>query len=152
MNIGSDNRIFPFQSLDTDFGLTRSERQARLQQNWGFRCACALCSAPAANITASDGRRLRIRTLQEELKQQLQNKAFRGAIRLNHELLGLLAEEQLIPHLGEHYHVMARLYLAARDTQNVKKYSLLALEDLEAYGGPDTDDVIGELRELLRVL
>lgn len=47
---------------------------------------------------------------------------------------------------------MARLYLAARDAQNARKYSQLALEDLDAYGGPDTDDVVGELRELLRTL
>ena len=79
----------------------------------------------------------------------MQRKAFDKAIQLNHELHGLLDEEQLIPHLGEHYHVMARLYQATRDTKNVKKYSQLALE---AYGGPAAGDVIGELRELLRAL
>ncbi|KAH8881337.1 SET domain-containing protein [Thozetella sp. PMI_491] len=136
----------------TDFGLTRDERQTRLQQNWGFTCTCALCSASNKSTAISDDRRQRIREIQGRVAERLQKKKFRDAIKLNHELLKLIREEQLIPHLGEHYHVMAQLYLAAKDRTNGKKYARLALADLEAYGGPDAAATMEELREVLRLL
>ncbi len=82
----------------------------------------------------------------------MQEKQFHSAIELNHELLALLMDEQLVPHLGEHYHIMARLYIAAQDRKNARKYGRLALTDLEAYGDPSTAATVEELKEMLRVL
>lgn len=81
--------------------------------------------------------------------ERVQQRDFHSAIGLNEELVGLIVKENMAPHLGEHYEVLARLYLAATDLKSAKKYAVLALEELEANGGIEVYDSIEELRRLL---
>lgn len=125
------------------------ERQRALESRWGFKCTCELCSAAEAEIEASDRRRERIRAVRQDVLECVQRRDFHSAIELNEELVGLIVKENMAPHLGEHYEVLARLYLAATDLKNAKKYARLALSELEANGGSDVYDSIEELRRLL---
>jgi hypothetical protein len=136
-------------NADLELGLPFEERQWTLQSRWGFQCTCELCSAPAEEISASDRRRERIRVVRQEVLEHVQRRDFQSAIKLNEELFDLIVREKMAPHLGEHYEVLARLYLAATDLKSAKKYAQLALVDLEANGGSAVYDSIGELKRLL---
>lgn len=68
---------------------------------------------------------------------------------MNEEMVELIVKEGLAPHLGEHYEVLARLYLAATDLKNAKKFAELALIDMEANGGDAVYDGMKELRTIL---
>lgn len=87
--------------------------------------------------------------MRQEILEHVERRDFHSAINLNEELVGLIVKEHMAPHLGEHYEVLARLYLAATDLKNAKKYARLALVDLEANGGSNVYDSVGELRQLL---
>ena len=130
-------------------GLPFSERQQALQNRWGFQCTCDLCSAPKPEVSASDRRRERIRAVREEVLEYIQRRDFHSAIKLNEELVDLIGKEHMAPHLGEHYEVLARLYLAATDLKSAKKYASLALVDLQANGGRDVYDSVDDLKQLL---
>jgi hypothetical protein len=126
------------------------ERQQALLHRWGFRCTCELCLSSTQEREASDRRRERIRDVRKEVLEHVQRRDFHSAIKLNEELVGLIVKERMAPHLGEHYEVLARLYLAATDLDSAKKYAELALVDLEANGGSDVYDSVEELRSLLK--
>lgn len=136
-------------AADIEPGVLHAERQEMLLKRWGFKCSCSLCSAPAEEIAASDRRRERVQAIRKEVLKHVQNREFQGAIELNAEMLELIRKEDLAPHLGEHYEVLARLYLAATDLKNAKIFAQLALDDLEANGGVDVYDGIEELRTIL---
>lgn len=79
----------------------------------------------------------------------VKNKDFLSAIDLNEELIEIIVKEGLAPHLGEHYEVLARLYLAATDMTNAKRFAQLALDEMEANGGDKVYDGAKELRQIL---
>ncbi|OIW29330.1 SET domain-containing protein [Coniochaeta ligniaria NRRL 30616] len=152
------NRVIAFRDIEPgeeitisylEIGLPFEERQRGLRNRWGFQCTCELCSAAAADTETSDRRRERIRAVRQEVLGYVQRRDFHGAIKLNEELVGLIAKENMAPHLGEHYEVLARLYLAATDLKSAKKYARLALAELEANGGSDVYDSVDELSRLL---
>ncbi|KAK3315520.1 hypothetical protein B0H66DRAFT_628669 [Apodospora peruviana] len=137
----------------SEFGLTRAERQHILQAKWGFTCTCSLCTASQDEITASDARRLKIKALGPQVVQQVQSAQFRLAIELNREMVDLIAAEKLIPHMGEHYEVMARLHMGAGNKKEAKKYAKLAIADLEKFAsgwGKETEETLAELKELVK--
>ena len=80
-----------------DVGKTHEERQRALQR-WGFTCTCAMCTAPASEIAASDARRTRIRALKADIVEALnggdgnntnKNKNLDKAIEMAHEVVVL---------------------------------------------------------------
>lgn len=132
-----------------DIGNLYHERQHNLRSRWGFDCTCELCSSSVELRASSDRRRQKIRTMRQDVMKHVQHKNFIPAIKLNEELLGLIAKENMAPHMGEHYEVIARLYLAAMDLANAKRFARLALDELEANGGREVYDSISELEALL---
>ena len=128
--------------------MTYAQRQKALRR-WGFDCSCSLCSASAGEIAASDRRRLRVLEIREKVLTHVQRREFHAAINLNEEMVDLIMKEGLAPHLGEHYEVLARLYLAATDLKNAKKFAELAIIDMEANGGEDVYDGMKELKIML---
>ncbi|KXX78306.1 SET domain-containing protein 5 [Madurella mycetomatis] len=98
------------------FGLTSQARQQTLLQKWGFRCTCPLCSASPSVLAASDARRQKIAVLGEEVIKMLdRGEAPKRAAEMYEEVVEAVKEEGLVPHLGAHYEVLGRLYLAAGD-------------------------------------
>lgn len=136
-------------STDIEPGLPHATRQSTLLRRWGFKCTCSLCTASPTAILASDARRARVSELRASALQLVQARDFEGAIEQNAEMVELIRKENLAAHLGEHYEVLARLYLAATDLRNAKRFAALALEDLEANGGVEVYDGIGDLRTIL---
>lgn len=88
--------------------------------------------------------------MRQEVLEHVQHKDFLPAIKLNEELVELILRENMAPHLGEHYEVLARLYLAAMDLTNAKKFARMTLEHLQANGGIQVYDSIKELEALLQ--
>ncbi|KAK0705519.1 hypothetical protein B0H67DRAFT_471060, partial [Lasiosphaeris hirsuta] len=118
----------------SDWGLTYPERQRVLKQKWGFDCTCSLCSSSAKEIAESDARREAISRLGKEVLAQVEEQNYKEAIKLNREMLVALEDEALVPHMGDYYEVMARLYGALPDIDNAKKFAKLALEEFRAFG------------------
>lgn len=87
--------------------------------------------------------------IREKVLTHVQRREFHAAINLNEEMVDLIMKEGLAPHLGEHYEVLARLYLAATDLKNAKKFAELAIIDMEANGGEDVYDGMKELKIML---
>jgi hypothetical protein len=89
----------------TGEGDTREERQGALRRDFGFVCACALCSLEGAALKASNRRQRRIRELADEIVEA--GRAARtgggegggsgraGVVTLVEERLRLLQEEGL---------------------------------------------------------
>ncbi|GAA5861632.1 hypothetical protein JCM1840_005214 [Sporobolomyces johnsonii] len=71
---------------------TSSERSAALRSSFGFdRCLCSVCSAPPAEVAASDARRLEIKRLSEGLRD---GRADRKATLGKMERIRTLLEEE----------------------------------------------------------
>lgn len=133
-----------------EFGTAYGQRQHSLLHNWGFRCTCALCTAPSDELVASDRRRGRIGDIRQEVVELVQEKQFDRAISMSKEMIDLVLKEELVAHLGEHYEVLARMYYAVWDRDNTAKYARLAIADLEQYGGEEVyGATIGELKKIL---
>ncbi|KAK4108499.1 SET domain-containing protein, partial [Canariomyces notabilis] len=104
----------------TPFGLPSTSRQALLRQNWGFECACSLCASPPNELAASDARRKMIADLGQQvlgLVEKGSAASMKRAAELYSEVADAVREEGLVPHLGAHYEVLGRLYIAAGDTK-----------------------------------
>jgi len=136
--------------LDADFGLTFKERQNILLRRWGFRCTCSLCNATHADIVASDRRRKRLIDLRQELMAMVNNLDYMAAIEAYPEVMALVEREGLAEHMGEHYEVLARFHLAAGNRAFAEKYALMALDELERFGGSAAYDDMLELREFVQ--
>ncbi|KAM7183375.1 hypothetical protein V8F20_012643 [Naviculisporaceae sp. PSN 640] len=135
----------------SDFGLTHAERTPLLSSKWGFKCTCSLCTSPPAEIAASDKRRLKIKALGPEVISQVEAQNFGKAIELNEEMVDLIHTEGLVPHRGEHWEVMARLYLAnGNAVKEARKYLRKAIKEMEEFGGSWGDDSGEEKIEELR--
>lgn len=133
-----------------EFGTMYGQRQHSLLHNWGFRCTCALCTAPPEELLASDRRRERIGYIRQEIVELVHDRQFEKAISLSKEMIDLVLKEELVAHLAEHYEVLARLYYAARDRANTEKYARLAIADLQRYGGEELyGNTIEELKDML---
>lgn len=150
---------------DSPFGLPSAARRRTLLERWGFACACELCTAPAAELAASDARRDKIAALGREVVQTLDrlgsgsnssggddnnDKAgtrtrtrtktrteaeARRAVALYHEVVDAVRDEGLVPHLGAHYEVLARLYAAAGDVREAVEWLRRAEREVSGFKG-----------------
>ncbi|KAK0706096.1 hypothetical protein B0T26DRAFT_679823 [Lasiosphaeria miniovina] len=136
------NTVTAFRDIDvgeeitisySDFGLASTERKRILLQKWGFQCSCALCSADADTLAASDARRTEMRATGQRVLQRVEAGDFAAAVALNGALVAAVAEEKLVPHLGDHFDVMARLCLAAGDAEGAAKYARKAIAELKGF-------------------
>jgi len=72
-----------------------------------------------------------------------------GAVDLQEESVRLVMKENLAVHLGGSYEVLARLHAAIPNRRHAIHYTRLALSEMRAYGGPEAQDSIAELQEML---
>jgi len=63
-------------------------------------------------------------------------------------MYALIRHEGMVPHLGEHYEVMAKLHLAVGDRRGAKKYADMAREEVKVFGPSWGDDGLEDLEGL----
>lgn len=66
--------------------------------------------------------------------KHVENQDFKQAIKLHHEMMETIEEENLAPHMGDYYEVMTRLLAATKDMKQAKKYARLAIDEFGTAG------------------
>lgn len=115
--------------------ISHANRQHLLHDRWGFKCTCAACSAPAADVNASDTRLEKISSLWPFLIDKIGDEV-RGANRTTTpdsselaELLVSLAEiEGLDAVMLQPYRAAALEWNALGESSKAKHYAALAIE------------------------
>jgi hypothetical protein len=64
---------------------------------------------------------------------------WKQAIKTHREMIEMIEDEGLAPHLGDYYEVMTRLLAANKDMNSARKYARLALEEFEFSGEPNEE-------------
>ncbi|KAI0532073.1 hypothetical protein GGR58DRAFT_523593 [Xylaria digitata] len=109
--------------------LPREKRQRDLRR-WGFECTCSLCTASKTEIAASDYRREKIASLQEEVLKAIGELDGTTAVRAAHEILALVKAEDIPTMVASQYEVLARLFWKAGDTETATQYAQQSLDTL----------------------
>ncbi|KAI6265712.1 hypothetical protein MCOR27_011296 [Pyricularia oryzae] len=135
-----------------EFGMTYQSRQSTLLHRWGFKCTCALCSAPPSAVAASDARRTRAMSVRDGILAAVEAGELREAIELGKQLVDISAREGLASGLGDHYEVLARLHAAVGDLQGAGAYARRALEEMSVFGGSEAYGSFDELDLFVRNL
>lgn len=144
----------------------REVRRARTMRNWGFACACAQCTLPAALANASDHRLWRLYEVENALlvdrnappRPEKKNKKKNGGKQTDGKeggdgwsgdldavelLLSLYEQERLLDsHGASAYKVAALNYSAFRRRELAIKYALLALEAYIVEDGTRSEGVV----------
>lgn len=141
----------------------REVRRARTMRNWGFACACAQCTLPAALANASDHRLWRLYEVENALlvdrnspgpaagasKEKKKKKGGKEEDRWSGDLdavellLSLYEQERLLDsHGASAYKVAALNYSAFRRRELAIKYALLALESYIVEDGTRSAGVV----------
>lgn len=130
--------------------MTRPERQDMLRKRWGFTCSCSLCTAPDDVISASDARREGMRDLREKVLGHVNRSEYSQAVSHHIRMIEMIKEEGMMAPLGEHYEIVARLYMAVGDRERTVEWAKKAVDDLEIYGGREVYEQIWEMEEYIR--
>ncbi|KAL8365335.1 hypothetical protein RB595_004237 [Gaeumannomyces hyphopodioides] len=163
MDVSAVRDIQPYEEITISYiplGLT-SQARAWSIRDWGFECACALCSS-RRDDELSDSYRARLAELRGELQERQKSP---GGSReelaaLAAELLEIVEIEGLRPHLGEHYEALSDAFAVRTEVDgggswgDAVRYHRLALDAWVLYGGEDHVHVpnvrrrLGELERL----
>jgi hypothetical protein len=135
--------------LDAPLGYSYAERKTVLQA-WGFRCTCALCSAPREERELSDRRRERILEIHQTLGQA-SGLSERRVDELVLEATRLIELEELHPQLVEYNQQFAKAYLMTGNLRRARELIVEADKMWQLYGGEEHENVDG-MRELWRTL
>ncbi|OTA96847.1 hypothetical protein M434DRAFT_49351, partial [Hypoxylon sp. CO27-5] len=126
-------------------GLSYEDRKEDLK-NWGFSCACSLCTASKSERSASDKRRARLQHIYHELNEGATGKAELTAdtiYGLADEMESLVREEKLEAQLLVHYGAVARAYMRAGKLEEARKYVELCEDLWVRYAGEEEDYLAG---------
>jgi hypothetical protein len=124
--------IAPGEELSVSYlhlGMPSEKRQEGLRR-WGFTCSCELCSLAAKEKAASDARRTRIGTAEQELLSHWKEGKHMAAIHVGKEVLKILKQENLTSMLADQYVTLARLYLARGEREVAEEYVESAVDIL----------------------
>ncbi|TGJ80851.1 hypothetical protein E0Z10_g7920 [Xylaria hypoxylon] len=111
----------------------REKRQRDLRR-WGFQCKCSLCTASKTEIAASDYRREKIASLQDDLLKAIAELDGTTAVRAAYEILALVKAEDITSMVATQYEILARLFWKAGDTETATKYAQQSLDTLMDLG------------------
>ncbi|KAK1992041.1 hypothetical protein LX36DRAFT_645412 [Colletotrichum falcatum] len=142
--------ILPGEELSISYSMLNmlyKDRKRSLRE-WGFDCACALCSSPTA-VAASDARRARLQAVLAALEGPEASSSPPAVAELADELGRLAAREGLEAQAGEFYGTVARAYARAGEAGAARRYAAAAADRLERFAGYD-DDRTARARGLLR--
>ncbi|TLS25702.1 hypothetical protein PpBr36_07286 [Pyricularia pennisetigena] len=135
-----------------EFGMPYGTRQSTLQQRWGFKCTCALCSASPGAVAASDARRTRAASVLESITAAVEAGRLLDAIGLGEQLVDISAREGLASGLAVHYEVLTRLHVGVGDLEGAGGYARRALEEMRVFGGSEAYRSFDELDLFVRNL
>lgn len=139
------------QILDSELGLTHSERQSFLRSRWGFTCTCPLCTASPSAVIASDTRREEIRQIRDKVLALVHEREFKRAVGLYVEMLEIMDEEEMVAARGDHCAIVARMYGAVREWVEMEKWAGMAVEEMRLFGGEEVFEEVVEMEEMVRV-
>lgn len=123
----------------------RSERQRSLNDYWGFKCTCSLCSGSSEEIRASDSRLERIVELQKSLADWTPWSD--GTPAMAEELISLYEEERLHAAKATGHTFAALAYNAVGDSKIAEWHAEFALDAGMVNSGTDED--ADEMKKLL---
>lgn len=138
-----------------------TERQQYLESDYGFTCSCALCNAPESMRAISDGHRMEMATLRENIDMAVRRRRWADAARYASQALEKLSEAEVLapgildysltPLYLDHYEELAGIHVQLGDVGMAKSYGEKALEVASHLRGFDSFDA-QELRTFLRSL
>jgi len=126
---------------DAPLGLPREARHQALR-DWGFTCACQLCSASSDLVELSDKRRVRMWEICRALEDE-DDISKEGIASLAKELFYLVDQEQVWPQLVAHYEIVARAYMRIGALVDAKRFVSRTEKTWIEYGGVKHDNVEG---------
>lgn len=130
---------------------SRGARMRRLEETWGFRCACPACSMDRARAAESDARIAQIQRLWKASREEDRSRGKGGGGGSSPEMaeliISLYEQERLWGKLPGAYYFAAIEYNGAGDPWTATKYARLAIEVGIPILGEDADDV-REMRKL----
>lgn len=139
--------------------MTRSRRQHKLHETWGFNCTCSLCAQPADMADASDARIRKIKHLRSQLSiitspsqapsssmDVLMNRELAEAPQMAELLISLVEQERAQSLLLEAHQYAAVAWNSMGDKHAAVKHASLALEMGLVSAGPLDEDVLDMAR------
>lgn len=66
---------------------------------------------------------------------------FDEAVKLNKEMIQALTEEEILPHMGDYYEIMGRLYQAWGKKKEAVEWFEKALDEVEGFKADGADDL-----------
>ncbi|KAJ8127172.1 hypothetical protein O1611_g6465 [Lasiodiplodia mahajangana] len=137
-----DVKVVAFRDIEIGEEITISyiplnhprEKRQRDLRRWGFECKCSLCAASKTEIAASDYRREKIASLQENVMKAIGELDGTTAVRAAYEILTLVKAEDIPTMVASQYEVLARLFWKAGDTETATKYAQKSLDTLIELG------------------
>ncbi|KAI0400153.1 hypothetical protein F4802DRAFT_508630 [Xylaria palmicola] len=137
-----DVKVVAFRDIEVGEEITISyipmnhprEKRQRDLRRWGFECACSLCAASRTAVAASDYRREKIASLQEDVMSAIGRLDGTRAVRAAHEILTLVQAEDIPTMVASQYEVIARLFWKAGDAETATKYAQKSLDTLVDLG------------------
>ncbi|KAI3330398.1 hypothetical protein F4824DRAFT_344687 [Ustulina deusta] len=152
-----DVKVVAFRDIEMGEEITISyipmnyprEKRRRDLGRWGFECKCSLCTASKTEIAASDYRRGKIASLQEESIRAIGELDGTTAVRAAYEILALVEAEDIPTMVASQYEILARLFWKAGDTETAMKYAQQSLDTLIDLGYIDyrADDLLLLLKD-----
>lgn len=137
--------------------LSHDHRQHLLHDRWGFKCTCGACSAPAADINASDTRLEKISSLWPFLLdksgdevQEANRTVANNSTELAELLVSLAEIEGLDAVMLQPYRAAALEWNALGDPSKAKYYAALAIEyGINSFGSqnPMVRDMQGLMKD-----
>lgn len=122
-----------YRPQDLSHYLSATERATKIIDQWGFQCACALCSASPQAVKASDRRLNRIKTLETALDDISDGRLASSSSA--EKLIALYEEERLHANIAIAYRYAAYEYSYEGNMTMAKKYAALAKEGYEVWQG-----------------
>lgn len=136
--------------------ISHAHRQHLLHDRWGFKCSCTACSAPAAQVNASDTRLEKISSLWPFLLDKGSDgvQGVNGTVTNDRselaELLVSLAEtERLDAVMLQPYRAAALEWNASGESSKAKHYATLAIEyGINSFG--PLNPMVRDMQDLLQ--
>ncbi|KAI1109858.1 hypothetical protein F5Y14DRAFT_455603 [Nemania sp. NC0429] len=155
-----DVKVVAFRDIEIGEEITISyiplnhprEKRQRDLRRWGFECSCSLCTASKADIAASDYRREKIASLQNDVLKSISELDGASAVRAVYEILALVEAEDIPTMVASQYEVLARLFWKAGETESATQYAQKSLDTLIDHGYIDyrADDLSLLLKDFTR--
>ncbi|KAH7368390.1 hypothetical protein B0T11DRAFT_316578 [Plectosphaerella cucumerina] len=145
-------QVVSYRQIDPGEEVTINLRRDHLKTDYGFTCACALCTAPSAKRAESDDRRMRLaRARQEMSKAGGRGDAARAIKHAGEALVEVEAEDGLAPLACDFFAKMASLNLELGEHAEASSLAARALEGMLELAGPDAEGGrVGEMRALMK--